>query len=119
MNRTLVIIGGALLALGIIAGAATIAFSDGWDDEHQVEYRVVSESGGADSGGNVIVVTDDGWRRGPGFFPFFPLLLIGGIVLTVGLLSRGRGRPWHNRRELFEDWHRQAHSSPTSTEPNR
>ena len=67
MNRTLIAIGAALIALGIIAGAATFAFSDRWDDDHEVEYRVVNENGQADSDGNVVVVTDDGWRRGPGF----------------------------------------------------
>ena len=117
MNRTLVAIGGALIVLGIIAGAATFAFSDRWDDDHEVEYRVVNENGQADSDGNVVVVTDDGWRRGPGFFPFFPLLVVGGVLLTIGFVSRGRGAPWQARREYFEDWHREAHRTDAQSAP--
>jgi hypothetical protein len=104
MNRTLFGIGAVLVTLGIVAAIATIAFHDRWDDDREIEYRVVNQDG-SEGDGNVIVV-DDGWRGGPRFFPFFPLLVVGGVLITIAVFSRGRH---HRGRGDFEDWHREAH----------
>ena len=104
MNRTLFGIGAVLVALGIVAAIATFAFHDRWDDDREIEYRVVNEDGSEGDGS--VIVLDDGWRGGPGFFPFFPLLVVGGVLITIAVFSRGRH---HRGRGDFEDWHREAH----------
>ena len=106
-------IGIALLAVGVVAGVVGAIFWDGSDHERTIEYRIVSEDGTAvgGGGGSVVLVSDGGWR-GPGFFPFFPLLVVGGVLVTVALLSRRRGGCGPGG---FEERHRAAHGDgPTA-----
>ena len=104
-------IGLALIAAGIVAGIAS-AVIWGWDGPDRgrtVEYRVVNEDGSAAGGeGNVVLLRDDEWD-GPRFFPFFPVLIVGGVLVTIALVGRGRGGGWSGPRGRFDDWHREAH----------
>lgn len=106
MNRPLLLIGIALVAIGLTAGIFAVAFRDEWkDDDNTVEYRVLNADG-QETGS--VVVLEDGWRRGPGFFPFFPLIVIGGVLIAIAFFARGHGDHWRARRD-FEDWHRETH----------
>ena len=116
MNKPLLIIGVALVSLGLVAGAIGFAFRDEWRDDHDtVEYTVTNAQG--DPTGNVVVIDGDRWRGGPGFFPFFPLVVVGGVLIAFAAFS-GRGRHWHggDRRD-FEDWHRETHWNWGSSAP--
>lgn len=111
-----------LLAVGAIVGLGS-AIAWHYDDDHDqtVEYRLVNQDGTPvnNNGGSVVVVRDDRWRGRP-FFPAFPLLIVGGVVLTVALVSRGRHGGWGGPHGRFEDWHRDAHRNdtpPPSTTP--
>lgn len=104
-------IGIALIALGVVGGivGGLIWGFDGPDWDREVEYQVVNESG-EPTGGNVTVIREDD-RDGPPFFPLFPLVIIGGVLVAVALFTRGRGG-WGGPggpRGRFEDWHRDAH----------
>lgn len=109
-------IGIVVLMLGIIGGVASaIAWRAGDDDHRTVEYRIVSSDQDAATGQTVVLVDRDNWRGGH-FFPFFPFLVIGGILIALGVFGGG-GRRW-DRHQRFEDWHRDAHHGdppPTST----
>ena len=105
MNRPLFIAGSVLVAAGLAAGVVVAATHDGWDDDRTVEYRVTNGDGDA-SNDRVIVVGDDEYR-GPGFFPVFPLIVVGAVLITFAAFS-GRGRR-HNGRRDFDSWHREAH----------
>ena len=114
MNRPLFIAGALLISAGLIAGIVAAATHDRWgDDERTIEYRVTDASG-QPSGERVLVVDGDGWRR-PGFFPFFPLIVVGGVLVTIALVSR-RGR-WGGGPGDFERWHRETHWNWGSSGP--
>lgn len=117
MNRPLLIIGIALVSLGLVAGVIGFAFRDEWRDEHDpVEYRVLDGDGQAT--GSVVVI-DDGreWRGAPGFFPFFPLVVVGGVLIAIAVFTRGR-RHWHGGGPGdFESWHREVHWNWGSAAP--
>jgi hypothetical protein len=113
VNKPLLIAGSVLVAVGIAAGIAAVATHDRWDDDRTIEYRV-SDGDGNPANDRVIVLDEDG-RRGPGFFPFFPLIVVGGILITVAAFS-GRGR-WHNGHRDFDSWHREAHWNWGSSGP--
>lgn len=109
-------IGIALIAVGAIAGIATALFWDGPDRDRTIEYRVVSEDGTpAEGDPNVVLVREDGWD-GPRFFPVFPLVVVGGVLVTLALFARGRGG-WGGPRNRFEDWHREAHRDDGGVAP--
>jgi hypothetical protein len=115
MNRPLLGIGIGLVAVGLVAGALVFAFRDDWrDDDRAVEYTVTNAQG--EPTGNVVVVDGDRWRGGPGFFPFFPLIVVGGVLIVIGAVSR-RGGPWQGGRRDFETWHRETHWNWGSTGP--
>src|SRR5512139_210800 len=118
MNKPLLGIGIALVAFGLIAGAVAFSFRDDWRDDDPVEYRVTNAQG--QPTGSVVVVENDHWRRGPGFFPLFPFVLVGGVLIVVAVFARG-GRHWNGGgRRDFEDWHRETHwnwGSPVPNEP--
>ena len=106
-------IGIALIAVGLIGGIAAAIFWDGpdWDRDETVEYRVVNEDGSPAEGGTVTLVREDD-RDGPGpFFPFVPLVIVGGVLTTVALVNRRGGGPgrWGDPRARFDEWHRDAH----------
>ena len=107
-------VGIGLLVVGVVAGIAAAIFWDGPDRDREIEYRVVNQDDsatGEDSG--VVVVTDEGWD-GPRFFPVFPLLLVGGVLVTIALVARKRGG-WGDPRGRFDEWHREAHPDGPST----
>ncbi len=107
-----------LLAIGAIVGIGS-AIAWHYDDVHErtVEYRLVNQDGTpAGNGGSLVVVRDGHWRGRP-FFPAFPLLVIGGVVLTVALVTRNRHDGWGGPRGRFEDWHRDAHHNDTPPPP--
>ena len=108
-------VGIAVLVLGVVAGIAAAIFWDGPDRDRTIEYRVVDQDGqtatGEDTG--VVVVADEDWN-GPRFFPAIPLLVIGGVIVTIALVSRRRGG-WGDPRSRFEEWHREAHPNGPST----
>ncbi len=120
MNRPLLGIGIGLVFLGLVAGAIAFTFRDDWRDDHDdeaVEYRVLDQSG-QPTGSVVVINDDDRWDGPPPFVPFFPLVIIGGVLITIALVSRGRGR-WHGPGGPgFEDWHRESHRSWSSATPN-
>ncbi|MEX0782168.1 MAG: hypothetical protein WD557_05920 [Dehalococcoidia bacterium] len=113
-------IGIALIAVGIVGGivGAIVWGFDGPNWDREVEYQVVNQSG-EPTGQDVTIVREDD-RDGPPFFPFFPLVLIGGVLVAVALFTRGRGG-WGvpgGPRGRFEEWHRDAHrenGSPPSS----
>lgn len=119
MNRPLLAIGLILLAFGLTAGVFAFSTHDRWDDRHRtVEYHITSDSPGGDDGdGGRVLVVDDGRHWGPGFFPLFPLIVLGGILTVFALAGRGRhGGPRHwDARDRFDDWHRTAHAFPGAT----
>ena len=102
-------IGIALIALGVIGGiaGAIIWGWDGPDRDRTIEYRVVNEDGTPVDGDQRVVVIDDD-RDGRRFFPFFPLVIVGGVLVTIALVTRGRHH-WGGPHGHFDEWHRQAH----------
>ena len=117
MNRPLLGVGIALVAFGLIAGALAFSFRDDWrDDDDPVEYRVLNQDG--QPSGSVVVIDDGRHWDGPGFFPFFPLVIVGGVLITIAVVSRGgRGR-WHGGGPRdFDEWHRQTHWNWDSAAP--
>ncbi len=105
-------IGIALIALGLVGGIAAAIFWDGpnWDRDRTIEYRVVNEDGSPVEAGNVTLIREDDRDGPPPFFPFVPLVIVGGLLVTVALVNRGRGGGgWGGPRGRFEDWHREAH----------
>lgn len=108
-----------LLAVGAIVGVGSaIAWHYNDDHDRTVEYRLVNQDGTPvnNNGGSVVVVRDDHWRGRP-FFPAFPLLAFGGVLLVVALVSRNRHGGWGGPRGRFEDWHRDAHRSDNPPPP--
>ena len=92
-----------LLVVGVAGGVVAALVWDGPDHDGTVEYRVVDDGSGEQE---VVVLPDDGWD-GPPFFPAVPLVVVGGVLLTVALVSRrggGRGGPGR-----LDEWHRRAH----------
>jgi hypothetical protein len=123
-------IGIVLVAFAAIAGVITLVVRHNRDDGHTVAYHVTHTGTASDGSSDIVVVRDgDGWRGGRGFFPFFPLLVLGGVLVTVGLLTRGKRHRWADahfggpggmggpggfggprfRDRAFEEWHRAAH----------
>lgn len=110
-------IGLALVGIGIIGGIVA-GFATDWDFDRDrtVEYRIVNTSGEPATGDQPVLVVErdhDFPRRR--FFPFAPLVVVGGVLIVVGLVTRGGrgggpGGPWGHRS--FEDWHRAAHATP-------
>ncbi len=102
-------IGIALVAVGLIGGVVGAIFwgFDGPNWDRTVEYQVVNEDGQA-TGDPVTVIREDD-RDGPPFFPFFPLVLVGGVLVGVALVTRGRGGWGGPPRGRFDEWHRVAH----------
>jgi hypothetical protein len=89
MNRPLLGVGIVLVAFGLIAGAVAFSFRDDWRDDHDpVEYRVLNQDG--HPSGSVVVLDDGGRWDGPGFFPFFPLIVVF-ERFRKGADSRGQG----------------------------
>jgi hypothetical protein len=105
-------IGIALIGLGVLAGVAgaLIWGLDGpdWRD-NDVEYRIVNDQGQQTDQGNVIVVDRDGRDGPPFFFPAFPLVIVGGVLITIALVTRGGRGGWGGPRGRFDEWHREAH----------
>jgi hypothetical protein len=110
-------VGIGLIVVGVIAGIAAAIFWDGPDRDRTIEYRVVETgdtAAGEDPG--VVVVSDEDWD-GPRFFPAIPLLVIGGVLVAIALISQRRGG-WGDPRSRFEEWHREAHPNGSSTQPS-
>jgi hypothetical protein len=109
-----------LIGVGAVAGiASAIAWHYNDDHDRTVEYRLVNQDGTPvnQNGGSVVVVRDDHWRGRP-FFPAFPLVIIGGVLLTVALVSRNRGGGWGGPGGgRFDDWHREAHRTDAPPPP--
>ena len=116
MNRPLFVVGTFLVAAGIIGGAVAIATHDRWDgdDDRTIQYRL-SDGDGDTTGDRVVVVEADRWS-GPRFVPFFPLIIFGGVLITIAALS-GRRR-WGGPGD-FESWHREAHWNWGSAGPRQ
>jgi hypothetical protein len=103
------------IAAGLLVTAALVAVGVGAyraGERNAEDGEVVGELVRSGESTARTVIIDDGWHRGPGFFPgfvVFPLIVIG-IVLLVA--SRRNGRGWSGRGytevELAE-WHRKAH----------
>jgi hypothetical protein len=107
-------VGIGVLIVGVVAGVATAIFWDGPDRDRTTEYRVVDDGDTAvGDDADLVVVADEGWN-GPRFFPAFPLLVIGGVLVTIALVSGRRGG-WSDPRSRFEEWHREAHPGGPST----
>lgn len=108
-----------LLAVGAIIGVGSAAaWHYGGDHDRTIEYRLVNQDGtpANANGGPVVVVRDDHWHGRP-FFPGIPLLVFGGVLLTVALVSRGRHGGWGGPHRHFEDWHRDAHRGDAAPPP--
>ena len=133
-----------LLALGAIFGGGD------WGPRHRdssvtivnpsTSSGQVVPSGSMGSAGTGSVIVVDSGRRGPGFFPLFPLLVFGLIVFGFVFLRRRFGRgwgpggpgfgpgPWGGWGDparsgegpagpppaWFDRWHEQAHRSTTT-----
>lgn len=65
-----------------------------------------------------------GWGLGFGFGLLFPIFFIFLLVALVSAVRGGRrwgsGGPWSDRRTMFEEWHRQAHTEgpQRASDPN-
>ena len=143
--RPFIIIGAIIVVIvGLFALGAIVGDGD-WGPRHDGSGVTIVKPG---QGGTVdgqpvqpgsVVVIDNG-RRGPGFFPFFPLvplfffgLLIFGFVIFGRRFRRGWGGPgygpggWGGPSQFageaspwFDRWHEQAHrqrSASASTAP--
>ena len=107
MNRKwMTRIGVSLLVLAGLAVVAGVAFRAGQHHD-DVRNAVVG-----DDGVRTVVVTD-GWRHGwPGFgfgFLFFPLLIVG-LILLFSSRRAAWGGPWRGREEELRQWHQRAHA---------
>ena len=96
-----------LAFVGIVVTNVVWAVTDDDDDGRRVETITVADGEGS-SREVVVVDGDDHWRRGPGFFPLIPLLIIGGIVFLIWRW-RGGGDGPGGPRGRFDEWHDAAH----------
>jgi hypothetical protein len=99
----------SLLVAASLVLVGTIAYRAGSDDDVRVARELVV----GDEGTRTVIVSD-GWRgglHGPGFgFLFFPLVVIGLILLFSSRRDRwGRG-PWQSRDEEWREWHKKQHA---------
>lgn len=107
-----------LLAIGAIVGiGSAVAWHYNDNHERTVTYHVTNQDGSTTTNDRSIVVVRDGHWRGRPFFPGFPLLIVGGVVLTVALVSRNRRHSWGGPHHHFEDWHRDAHRNDAPPPP--
>ncbi|MGI9052967.1 MAG: hypothetical protein ACR2HQ_10005 [Ilumatobacteraceae bacterium] len=117
MNRTwMVRIGVSLLVAASLVAVAGVAYRVGdRDDVGRVAREVVVGEDGART-----VIVSDGWRdgwHGPGFgFLFFPLVVVGVILLVRS--RRDRWGSWPGRDEAMRDWHRRQHTPDVPAPPS-
>jgi hypothetical protein len=102
-------IGVVLVAIGVLGGIAA-GIARGFDDDHRtIEYRVVERGGEAanDDGPTIVVERDRDFPRGA-FFPVFPLVVFGGVLIVASIFATRHDGPPGWRRG-WEEWHREAH----------
>jgi hypothetical protein len=104
------------IGAGVLVAAALVIVGIGAyraGERNATDIEIAGEVlGEGESATRAIIVHDDSWHHGPGFFPgffVFPLVIIG-IVL---LFAWGR-RAWYGPRHYDTDaelteWHRRAH----------
>ena len=117
MNRRMLTgIGVSLLVAASLVAVGAVAYRAGERDD---DVRVARELVVGDEGTRTVIVSDgwrDGWHGGPGFL-FFPLLVIGLIILFSA--RRGRwGGPWQVRDDAWREWHRREHAAGAATSPS-
>ncbi len=101
----------SLLVAASLVLVGTVAYRAGSDNDVRVARELVV----GDEGTRTVVVTD-GWRggwHGPWFgfgFLFFPLFIIGLILLFKSRRDRWGYGPWSSRDEEWREWHRRQHA---------
>ena len=122
---------GLLATIGLLAvGVGAYHAGERHDDR---VATVVPGTAVTSPDGTVRVIGVDHWRGGPPFFffPFFPLLFIGLIVLLIAGRRRaywggGYGPGWGGpcgpggpgREAMLKDWHERAHAEPNAPPAN-
>jgi hypothetical protein len=110
---------GLLAAIGVLAvGVGAYHAGERHDDR---VATVVPGTAVASPDGTVRVVGVDHWRGGPPFFffPFFPLLFIGLIVLLIARLRGPCGPDGSGREAMLKNWHERLHAESNPPPANQ
>ncbi|MGE5596550.1 MAG: hypothetical protein ACM3S1_11015 [Hyphomicrobiales bacterium] len=111
-------VGVVLVVIGVLGGIAAGIARGFDDDDRTIEYRVVNSEGQElPAGQQPVIVVDDHGRDFPrgAFFPVFPIVLIGGVLIVGSIIaSRGGVGPGRWRNGL-DEWHRDAHRRDASS----